>query len=588
MKKYQQGGYSYNWSAPGKENEKSSLTKPRSSQYSTTYTEDSKAIDTNKEALKILGAKPKEKYNTNVQWYNSFTPDELSLLQESSYRNKILPAVRANDLKLTKTAEHNLLKKDAWTKENFYQAVQGTPERFRIFKNATNSIEDYINPAIMIGSLAKGLGSAPYVAEQTGSIKPYVVGVGAPLLAGAFMNITGKPVSLANAYKYNPFANKKPWHAIHHKGNLKNIIPDNAGETIQRGVADENAILDLLDNGIVRNKFSAGLDDIPRYKENVYWSSGDDAFANKFNNNYTIIAKNSPELKTRPVTLDDIVDIRKKGKNRESMGLKTDWKKYADNNKVYLKTTQNDPHWLLGYKNIPPVLNDKAFSKTVSEATKWSKNWYNHPETIARIKKLSDKRTLGFYENSWPDVHKAIKNKQYKVYPNTKIFQHPDTVRDYGISTIIDNKTYNFVNRRVPSKTDIKSTVVHEGNHGIFYNQRHSDRDLRLLGSPFSFNKVSKLKKTYNNPGHIDYLTSPVEVYARIMELRNYYGLQPGQKVTKVLNNHIIKSGKNHYTPIDPAFFKAISNRENFRNLFNKLPALAPISLSPLVTDNKK
>jgi hypothetical protein len=65
---------------------------------------------------------------------------------------------------------------------------------------------DYINPAAMIGSLAEGLGSAPYVARETDSIMPYVTGIGSPLLTGALGGIGAKTTGQFVNNLANPLA----------------------------------------------------------------------------------------------------------------------------------------------------------------------------------------------------------------------------------------------------------------------------------------------------------------------------------------------------------------------------------------------
>lgn len=93
----------------------------------------------------------------------------------------------------------------------------------------------------------------------------------------------------------------------YHLGNLKNSIPSSNPEFIQRGLANKEAIDDLLNTGIVRNRLSAGLPSKGRWKENVYWAEEGDPLAY---NNYIVIAKNSEGLANRPVTAADIVDIK--------------------------------------------------------------------------------------------------------------------------------------------------------------------------------------------------------------------------------------------------------------------------------------
>jgi hypothetical protein len=76
-----------------------------------------------------------------------------------------------------------------WSRRNLAIAAQATPERFRLFPDdvggAGDFFDTYINPAVWVGNLAKGLGQAPLEAQQTNSVVPYIRAVGTPLAAGA-------------------------------------------------------------------------------------------------------------------------------------------------------------------------------------------------------------------------------------------------------------------------------------------------------------------------------------------------------------------------------------------------------------------
>lgn len=65
---------------------------------------------------------------------------------------------------------------------------------------------DYVNPVAMLGSMAEGLGSAPYVARETDSLMPYVTGIGSPLLAGALGGLGTKSTGQFVNNLANPLA----------------------------------------------------------------------------------------------------------------------------------------------------------------------------------------------------------------------------------------------------------------------------------------------------------------------------------------------------------------------------------------------
>jgi lysozyme len=69
-------------------------------------------------------------------------------------------------------------------------STQATGDRFRI-SDYPNTFDDYINPLAWFGGMASRLGQAPYQAEQTNSIMPYVTSIGEPLLVGAGERVIG-------------------------------------------------------------------------------------------------------------------------------------------------------------------------------------------------------------------------------------------------------------------------------------------------------------------------------------------------------------------------------------------------------------
>ena len=130
---------------------------------------------------------------------------------------------------------------------NFRQSLadrsQATGDALRV-SNEPNFFDDYVNPAVMIGSMADNLGQAPLRAQQEDSYMPYITAVGTPLLVGraigsgsinpvsknfwtksvsnkSFVNNLANPLAgtgdlvnnlgnkyLPNAYKLNPLAKK--------------------------------------------------------------------------------------------------------------------------------------------------------------------------------------------------------------------------------------------------------------------------------------------------------------------------------------------------------------------------------------------
>ena len=102
-----------------------------------------------------------------------------------------------------------------WTKENMAKAVQAIPDKMRLFPDDPNSFfDEWLNvPKMIVGEGAKALGEAPLVAEQTGSVFPYVSAVAMPLITGRMLG----------ASTFNPLK-ASTWTTENTTGNFINNI----------------------------------------------------------------------------------------------------------------------------------------------------------------------------------------------------------------------------------------------------------------------------------------------------------------------------------------------------------------------------
>ena len=144
---------------------------------------------------------------------------------------------------------------DNW-RELLARETQATGDKLRISLKP-NFFDDYLNPAAMIGDMASGLGQAPYLAKETNSYLPYVVGIGAPLLTGALEGIGAKnnkefinnlinPLNIVPGYKSaEKYAVKK----------LKNI-PTNVVPKLEEAIPATSSIKSNLKKGIEKMQLS--------------------------------------------------------------------------------------------------------------------------------------------------------------------------------------------------------------------------------------------------------------------------------------------------------------------------------------------
>ena len=158
-------------------------------------------------AKKVLDRLPQPNGNKasesdNLRWYNSLTDAEKQVVRSSKYANQFLPAERANNIYQSNKAQSkgflNSLRPD-----NLALAAKGTPERFRIFPNAKNKIEDNISPLVIFGDMTKEVGTVPKNIKD-GNYVEAALGIGMPLLGGALAS-KAKGLSFVNEV-FNPFA----------------------------------------------------------------------------------------------------------------------------------------------------------------------------------------------------------------------------------------------------------------------------------------------------------------------------------------------------------------------------------------------
>jgi len=164
---------------------------------------------------------------------------------EEDARKKEISDRKARIANSIKAQDEKLIGNPNW-REVLARQTQATGDKLRI-SDEPNFFDDYINPAAMIGSMASGLGQAPYQAQQTGSYMPYVYGVGMPLVAGALAGIGAKSTGQFVNNIVNPLAG---------------IIPTRNAAAIEKNLAKQNKV--LADIGIPEEEMLITEDQISR------------------------------------------------------------------------------------------------------------------------------------------------------------------------------------------------------------------------------------------------------------------------------------------------------------------------------------
>ena len=259
---------------------------------------------------------------------------------------------------------------------------------------------------------------------------------------------------------------------------------------------------------------------------------------------------------------------------------------------------------------LNPIYQKNA-KRELTKGNDWQKNWYTHPETLRRIDELSqaenyakraeidefNQRLISQFPSAkpldysigntdWDIVRKrALNPTSYKSKFQSRTAKLKNLIGglerthlgNYGVSGYgLDSDYVTGIRQNLVDKysSKIQSTAIHEGNHGLtdgnlFIPHDNQDKIVKIFGED---QKVPErdIMGRYNS--YDDYYKDPTEVYARVMELRNYMGLQPGQIVDDQMIDELLNSGISAETPVDKRFFNLISDKEKFKDLFNWLP----------------
>ena len=362
---------------------------------------DKKVNDKLANVLLKSNQKKGNKEANNLDWYNSFSEKEREIIQQSSFANKFAPAQRAYDLDVSNSTKKYNTTDVLTDADKLSQSVQGTPERFRLFPNAENNIESYVNPGMFLGSMAKGLGNVPkdiknenYGQAALSIATPLGVGalagIGNPN-TGQFVNNIVNPFAgtgdlvnnlgnkyLPNAYKLNPYAFK----------------PNS--EMMYRGIGKEG-MEDALESGVFRAKQNVApiMDETGRF--DMFKQFQGTYYSPKFNTADQYGAGYIAEVPK------DVTNFRLRYKGK---GNKT-WSQIADENIPIDKGKILKKDWLQGYK---PIEIPKSNFKSEIDWAKWNKEI---PENTQLMKEYSAIEQQTKANNTW------MKNPDGTDFPGT-------------------------------------------------------------------------------------------------------------------------------------------------------------------------
>tara|TARA_R110000850_G_scaffold1714_15_gene9222 strand:+ start:1608 stop:5831 length:4224 start_codon:yes stop_codon:yes gene_type:complete len=170
-------------------------------------------------------------FDSRLTNYSAFTDREREVIQKSKHANKFAPAERAYKEHRSNQAQNAPIS-ERFSADKLAQSGEGTAERFRVFPNAKNNVEEYINPAMWIGGMGSELLNAPkdikegnYAKAVMAVLGPLAGGAGAGIGAktgGQFVNNLVNPLAGIKLPKKNSFKSQIDW------GKWNKEIPGNS------------------------------------------------------------------------------------------------------------------------------------------------------------------------------------------------------------------------------------------------------------------------------------------------------------------------------------------------------------------------
>ena len=287
-------------------------------------------------------------------------------------------------------------------------------------------------------------------------------------------------------------------------------------------------------------------------------------------------------------------------------------------------------------------LNDKLGlvdtpSAQIRASEKFNKNWFNHPDVIKKTEQMLNQpsrvradmsevellQDINMYntmldktpnlpvklqntiENSLKDLKAGLAKRNLETVQKkgrfTEVFDENNlNHQDMGIHYDENPGTLGLYKRgtnqasvnleRIKEKArDVGSVITHEDLHAITAGKSgYTDEAKDILNSAVGkdqdwwLNKINTTKDQKKREELIDqleYLARPQEIHARVHELRKAFNLKPGQEVSPSKIEAMMTKGLKGDTPVDEGFFRLLGDKENFRKIFNKLPAFVPAAV---------
>lgn len=504
--------------------------------------------------------------NDRLKWYNSLSEKEREIVNNSYSADKFSPAVRAYmESQSNEAKKYGILEtfRDA---DKLAQSVEGTPERFRIFPNAENNYENYVNPLMWIGDMAKGLGNVSKDIKEENYLKA-AGSVASPLLGGALGGLGAKTTGQFIKNTFLPLGGLEE-NIV--KGG-KNLV--GAGLVGKLSKADK--VIDAVKVGTkMANKTDDVLKNLPKLEQiPVDYNKIEDLIKNftaksdidkknslimKEGNKYFKELNNSESLKRLKEFGEeyniDLLDAYKKAEKRwdynTSIGKHNKFQVAGD------EVFKDDIVDAMGVSTLDPEGLMKTFlSKDKNVSKDLSENSINY---INKKTDIRDYHTVVWHELSH-DINKQI------IGSSSKLQKEIGEIFIDDLSKLSNENILNAKNKA----NDLYKSNFEKSNTGRFRNNKTVD-------------EIAK--------DEFNYITEPTETWAFLstnlrQDLKNTGLIKDyNQTLTSEILEQAIKNNNTVFSRFEPY----IKDKDRFIKLFNKMTlSIAPAALYLQSQQNK-
>lgn len=276
--------------------------------------------------------------------------------------------------------------------------------------------------------------------------------------------------------------------------------------------------------------------------------------------------------------------------------------------------------WVKDWYN-DPIIKEKVLAlkkeeverinQKITESNKWAQSQKTNPTVMKVMTKeqidynFKDRPYVDIndYTSTWDTFLSNIKADKFEAQFETKssklnrlilgerkLFE--EGVSGKSISTFTKDDVFKSTQTLVNKYSkDIASTTVHEDLHTLLRGNvlipQFIQKQLVKIFGPDTAIPIKNIKGRFNS--YIEYLQDPREIYARMGEIRKFFGWKPKQVITDEDMLEVFTEGVKGNLPVDKYFIASIEDWDLFKLLFNKLPyILLAAGISEYNNENDK